>query len=168
MRDFDLGRQFPTVLLPNAAVFHLEGRYSLTRCFRCLYQHTRPGGVALVDAVAPHRMAEQRVGEREKVKEGINPATGLLTREFNRKLSIDWGTQIARVEHEYVEVEGEQEHSFVFEQDYRWLNREEGVELLRRSGFPEVKPLGDYDGSAFTPDSPRLLLLARRLERDAF
>ncbi len=167
LTSFDLGRQFASVFVPNSAIFHLQGRYSLTGCFRRLYQHTRPGGVAVVDVVAPHTMADQKVGDQQVVKADVNPATGLMTRELNRKLSIDWGTQIARVEHEFIELDGEDERRFVFRQEYRWLGREEGEGLLRRAGFPEVRTLGDFDGSKYTSDSPRLILMARRLDRDA-
>ncbi|MFO8007128.1 MAG: class I SAM-dependent methyltransferase [Candidatus Brocadiia bacterium] len=166
MLTFDLGRQFPSVLVPNASLFELEGPYSITRCFRQLYRHTRPGGVAVVDCVAPRRMADQDVGAGTTVKEGVNPETGLPTRELNQKLSIDWHSRVAHVEHTYVEGEGDQERRHVFRRRYRWLTRKEGEELLQHAGFPVVEALGDFEGNPYAPDSPRLILVARRLERD--
>ncbi|MHC4788141.1 MAG: class I SAM-dependent methyltransferase [Planctomycetota bacterium] len=166
VRDFDLERQFAAVFLSGAAVFRLQGRLSLSHCFRCLYRHTVPGGMAVVDAVAPTDLTEQPIAKKAVLKEGVNPATGLRTRELSQLLRIHWDMQTVRIEHTYLEGEGDEEQEFVFTRDYRWLRREEGVELLRRAGYPEITALGDYGWRRFEPESPRLILVARRLERD--
>jgi hypothetical protein len=72
------------------------------------------------------------------------------------------------MEHVFVEANGDEEREYSFLESCRWLEKEEGVELLRAAGFPEVEALGDYDGSEYTPDSPRLILKAHRLEREAW
>ena len=166
MEEFDLGRQFPTVLMPDSAVFELHGRFSVTQCLRRLYRHTEPGGVAVIDAVAPEVMAEQVVGRRVEAAEGVNPATGLLTRHVTRVINVSWDTQMVSEMQTFVEVEGEREREVAFRRDYRWLGRDEGVELLSRAGFPEVEVLGDYEGGPFEPGCPRLILIAHRLDRD--
>jgi SAM-dependent methyltransferase len=166
MEDFDMGPEFGTVVVPNASVFHLPGKYSLTRFCRSLYRHTEPGGVAMLDCVSPAVMRDTAVGERRKIKEEVNPETGLLTREFEVKLSLDWAARVARVEHRFVEGEDDQKHEHVFRQSYRWISRDEGVEALRQAGFPEIETLGDYDLNPYTDDSPRLIFLAHRLERE--
>ena len=166
MEEFDLGRQFPAVLMPDSAVFGLYGRFSVTQCFRRLYRHTEPGGVTVVDAVSPEVMAEQVVGKRVEAAEGVNPATGLPTRHVRRVVNVSWDTQMVSEMHTFVEEDGEREREFAFRLDYRWLGRDEGVELLRRAGFPEVEVLGDYEGGPYGADSPRLILIAHRLDRD--
>jgi len=166
MEDFDLERQFPTLIVPDSAVFELHGRFSLSQCFRRLYRHTQPGGVAVVDALSPEIMAEQEVGRRAEVAEGVNPATGLLTRLSRRVTNVFWDTQIVSEVQRFVEVDGEEEREFEFRRDCRWLGRGEGVELLQRAGFPEVEVFGDYEGGPFEPYCPRLVLVAHRLERD--
>ncbi len=139
-----------------------KGGRALSQCSACLYRHTRPGATAVVDVVAPQRMANQEVGKQISVREGINPATGLFTQELNRKLHIDRDAQIVRVEHVYVEIDGDEEKRFTFEQDYRWVEEQEGVELLREAGFDEVETLGDHEGRAFSDESERLILVARK------
>ena len=166
VEDFELERQFPTVLMPDSAVFDLHGRFSLSQCFRRLYRHTEPGGVAVVDAVAPDVMAEQEMGRRVDVAEGVNPATGLLTRLCRRVTNMFWDRQTLTEEESYVELDGEQERKFQFRRDYRWLGKDEGVDLLQRAGFPEVEVFGDYEGGPFEPGCPRLILIAHRLDRD--
>ena len=115
-----------------------------------------------MDVLPPREMSDQPVGVYEFVQRGRNPETGLLTRELNRKLSIDKDLQIVRAEHTYVEIEGGFERSYVFEQNYRWLEKEEGIEMLKGAGFAEVTALGDYDESPFTEDSPELIFVATR------
>ncbi|MGD2173942.1 MAG: class I SAM-dependent methyltransferase, partial [Candidatus Brocadiaceae bacterium] len=100
---FDLGEQFALALLAHSAVFRLSGRHSLLQCFRVLYEHTRPGGTAVVDAVAPEQMKSRGIGSEEKVAEGPNPATGLTTWELQRVTGIAWDTRTLRVEHDFVE-----------------------------------------------------------------
>ena len=169
MRSFDLGRAFAAVCVPQASVFHLRARDEVLQCFTCLRRHTRRGGRVAIDVVAPHRMADQAIGPRVKIRESINPGTGLLTQELNRKLTIDPRSQTVRVEHTYVEAAGAHARELVFEQDYRWLERDEGIGLLEEAGFANVDPLGDYDGSPFCDGSPRLILVGtpRAQEGDA-
>ncbi len=92
MEDFELDRQFPTVIVPDSAVFQLHGRFSLSQCFRRLYRHTLPGGVAVVDALAPDGMSEQEIGRNMEVAEAVNPATGLLTPLSRRVTNMFWDT----------------------------------------------------------------------------
>jgi trans-aconitate methyltransferase len=162
MRAFDLGEAFPLAIIPNASVFHLRSHDELLQCFTCLYAHVKPGALAVVDVVAPRLMADQPVGEENLVAEGANPATGLMTREFSLKLAIDTAKQTIRVQHTYVEQEGGKESRYVFRQHYRWLEPDEGVDLLRCVGFTDIEAVGDYERSPFSSESPRLILMARR------
>jgi len=168
LTDFDLGREFPCVLLPNASAFHLPGRVAVTRCFRSVFAHTMPGGVAVVDVLSPERMVDQDLGHQVLVREGVNPDTGRMTRELKRVDGVSWDTQTLRVEHAFVEGDGDEAQTSTFVQQYRWLERDEGVSQLVRAGFPEVRAFGDFEQGPYTEGSPRLILAARRLERDVF
>ena len=94
----------------------------------------------------------------------MDPATGLRTRELNEKLYIDPERQVVCCKHSFVIGEGDSERRIEYEQEYRWLEEEEAVGLLREAGFQEVQVFGDYERSPFKEDSPRLILLARRDE----
>jgi len=108
-------------------------------------------------------MSHQKVDKLRLIGEGVNPLTGLLTQEYNRKLSIDRQRQIVHVEHLYLEQEnGNEEKRYIFTQHYRWIEEKEGIGFLSNSGFTELKTLGNYDGSPFTNDSPRLLFVGKR------
>ncbi len=166
METFDREDQFGAVIVPNSSVFELPGRHSLLQCFRRLYRHTLPGGLTVVDVVAPGEMKSQEIGEEVVVQEGVNPSTGLLTRELKLIKGIRWGMQTVQVSHTFIEGEGKGSERYVFEAEYRWLEKDEGVGLLERAGFIEVKPLGDFDRSPYEEGSPRLIFLARRSERE--
>jgi SAM-dependent methyltransferase len=166
MRSFDLNEAFRAVLVPNASVFHLPDVESVSNCFSCLHNHTMPGGTVVVDVVSHYLMANQEVGKQILAREGINPSTGLMTRELNKKLLIDHDNQIVRVQHIYVEQAGSAEKRYAFVQDYRWLEKDEGFDLLHSAGFAEVKALGSYDRSPYSIDSSRLILVGTRSSRE--
>ncbi|MHB1000810.1 MAG: class I SAM-dependent methyltransferase [Armatimonadota bacterium] len=164
MRAFDLGRTFSAVFVPNASVFHLPDSESIFECFTCLYKHTSPGGVVVIDVVSPHRMANQEIGVERVFKEGVNPATGLFTQEVGEKLFIDKRSQTVRVRHKYIEFAGDTERCFVLDQNYRWLEKNECEDLLRMVGFMDIRIMGDHVGSPYDDGSPRLIAVGRHAE----
>jgi SAM-dependent methyltransferase len=161
MRHFQLGRTFPCVFVPNGSFFHLRNSDALRECVACLFSHTQSGGVLTIDLVAPHRMANQEVGNLRLVGKGVNPLTGLMTEEYNRKLEIDTDRQVVRVEHVYIEQDQSEKKRYEFIQDYRWIQEEEGRCLLSEGGFIEIKTFGDYNASPFSESSPRLIFQAQ-------
>ncbi len=164
MRDFSLGREFRCVFVPQAAVFHLEGREAMGRSFTNFHRHTEPDGLFLLDVVAPDRLKNQEVGREVMARERVDPDTGLRNREFNEKLYIDPERQVVCCKHSFVIGEGDCERRIEFQQEYRWLEEEEAIALLREAGFQDVQVFGDYERSPFKEDSPRLILLARKDE----
>jgi len=164
MRDFSLGREFPCVFVPQAAVFHLDGQEAVRGSFRNFHEHTKPGGVILVDVVSPDRMKNQEVGREVMVGERIAPETGLRNRELNEKLYIDRERQVVCCKHSFIVGEGDRERRIEVQQKYRWLEEQEAVALFREVGCREVTVFGDYDRSPFGESSPRLILLARKDE----
>lgn len=162
MRVFDLGTAFPTVLVPAATVFHLTDGKAFDACFSRLAAHTRRRGVAVIDVVSPMLMASQKTGDARLVREGTNPVTRRHTQEWNRKLEIRREEQVVLVEHTFVEGRGGDAPRFRFEQEYRWIEKNEGIHMLQGAGFTDVRVLGDYDGSPYSDSSPRLILIAMR------
>ncbi len=167
MRSFSLGREVTCILVPQAAVFHLERQGAIREAFRNFHGHTGPGGVILVDVVSPDRMKNQEVGQELLVRERIDPDTGLRNREFNEKLYIDRERQVVCCKHSFVIGEGDREQRIEFQQEYRWLEEQEAVTLFHEVGCPEVTAFGDYDRSPFDENSPRLILLAKKDEQSA-
>lgn len=162
MRDFNLGRTFPCVFVPQAAVFHLDGREALLRSLANFHRHTKPGGLFLLDVVSPDKMKNQKVGEDRMTRERIDPDTHERTREFNEKLYIDPERQVVCCNHRILIGEGDRERRIEFQQEYRWIEAEEAVGLFHEVGFTDVKVFGDYAQGPFTKESSRLILQAKR------
>jgi len=163
MTNFTLNRIFSCVFLPNASLFNLQDADAQNLCISHIFQHTASGGIVALDLVAPRWMANQEVDSLRLEREGVNPLTGLVTKEFNRTLRIDRPRQVVRKEHVFLEKEGgSEEKRYSFTQSYRWIEEKEGLGFLFHCGFSELETLGNYDGSPFTNDSARLLFVGKR------
>ncbi|MFC1743312.1 class I SAM-dependent methyltransferase [Candidatus Riflebacteria bacterium] len=162
MRDFDLKKEFHSVIVPNAALFHLFKSCDVSSCFSSIFAHTRNGGMVIVDLVSPHFMVGQETGKEVVICKGLNQFSGLITAELNEKLLIDKGKQMVKVRHTFIEQADDGEKRFEFHQNYRWLEKEEGLRLLKEEGFKDLKIFGDYDSSEFTPASRRLIFVGRK------
>jgi len=68
----------------------------------------------------------------------------------------DW----TRVRNEWIFLKGNRARRFKFHQTV--YSGQELKDLLRQTGFTEVKLYGDLDGQPFGPDSPRLVAVARK------
>ena len=71
-----------------------------------------------------------------------------------RRLSQD-----GRIVTKTIEIENEPK---TFTERVRLFDREELSGMMRAAGFTITEAFGDYRGAPYAPDSPRLLLLARR------
>lgn len=98
----------------------------------------------------------------ELVGEGRNPVTGLMSREYNRKLSLDVGQHMVSAEHVFTEHEETGERRYTFPQTYHWIDEQEGAYLLSQAGFVDVQTFGSYEKSPCTQESPLLMFLARK------
>ncbi len=162
LESLHLGKVFPAVLVPSSSLLHLSSQRAFGVCFGRVYAHTRRGGIAVFDLASPRVMGGRREGEEEVVREGINPQTGLHTVERARQVKIDRESQVVRVEHVFLEGEGEKVRRWSFEQSYRWLEKNEAIHLLQSVGFSDIRAFGNYDGTPYSDSSPRLILIASR------
>ncbi len=162
MREFALGRAFPCVIVPNAALLNLLRPLDVQDCLCHLFLHTRAGGLVAIDLVAPRRITEQPLNTPLQLGDGVNPLTGLPSKAFTRLTRLDRRHQLVRIEHFLMAGKTPGEHVHSFTQDCRWLEPDEAVRLLEHAGFIDVRLFGDYQGGAFRDDSERLVLTGRR------
>ena len=74
-RDLDLGREFPTVLMPLGGLQHMETAADVTRALEVIARHLGSGGVAVVDIESP--FAEDfQVGPQPLVAQWTRPQDG--------------------------------------------------------------------------------------------
>ena len=163
MSDFQLGEAANVVFVPAASFFHLHTQEQRTSCLSSVRKHLTQAGVVVIDVLPADRMANQTVGKTDVVRSSVNPATGKMTRELNRKLSIDRRSQRVTVEHTYVETEpdgSETRHTFV--QHYTWVTEEDMRRLLRETRFEDISVFGGYDLAPFSETSHRMIFVAKR------
>jgi SAM-dependent methyltransferase len=155
-----LAREAPEV---RASLFHVHLREERRSCLAAIRRHRRPGGAVVVDLVPAEAMAHQTVGKAITYQTGVNPATGRVTKEVGRILSIREPDQRVTVEHTYVEIEADgREHHHVFVEDYTWATEAEMRGSLEEAGFDEVRVLGGYGCEAYGEGSERMILVGGR------
>jgi SAM-dependent methyltransferase len=161
MRRFELGMHFGLIAIPYSSLFHLHADADRAVCLSAIHAHLAEGGVAVIDLAPANRMANQEVGVTRVFGEGVNPATGKVTRNLGRKLSIDKQAQCVTVEHTYIEEEPDgSEARYVFVDRYTWATEDQMLCLLLEAGFGDVSVLGGYDGRPFDDTSERMILVA--------
>ena len=109
----------------------------------------RPGGAFLCDTFA-----------RDWVLERLVPEERRSCGEKEYTIRRSWNPETQRIEKEIeVRREGSTE---IFRESVRAYAADELVTLFCRAGLPVEATWGDFDGSPAGPDSPRLIVLARR------
>ena len=161
MSNFDLSERVKLAFIPVASLFHVHSTSERRSCLSSVRRHLSPGGALVVDLTPAEKMAHQVVGERITARTGINPATGKMTKEVGRMLSIREQDQRVTVEHTYIEIEADgSEKHHVFVEDYTWATEAEMRGLLHEAGFADVRVLGGYAFQPYSDISDRMIFLA--------
>jgi len=163
MRTFELEGNLKMIFIPLASLFHLHKREDRTACISNMFRHLDDDGISIIDVVHPLKMANQEVGKTLIVKESVNAATGLVTRELNKKLGIDKESHVVTAEHTYIELDTDGgEKRFVFTQRYTWVTEEEIYTMLQQEGFRNIRAFGGYEYQQLNDNSPRMIFLAKK------
>lgn len=162
MRDFQLNRQFPTIIVPFRAFLHNLTQADQLNTLRALHAHCRPAGRVLIDLFVPyhHLLAqlewEESFGEEENVEKGTvieiisrvshNPVHQLLTIKNTYRETLDDGTV--------------EEH--LAEMCYRYIFRYEMELLLKLTGFKLLDVYGDFNQNPYDFFSGEMIFLAEK------
>ena len=156
-RDFDLGRRFPLVIFPFNGLAHLHDDRDLFSCLAAAERHLAARGRLVLDVPNP------RPGGSDKAADHL---MAIYRDRFGREVEVweeseyDPARRRCRVRWRHVSEEGERVEEIVL----RVFLPLELEALLDRAGFVTELRLGDYDDSAFAPDSPQQLLVCRPKE----
>jgi len=107
----------------------------------------RSGGVYLLDFLNAIIVRATLVPEGEETRAGAT---------FRFKRRIENGRVVKDV---VIERDGE---TLAYTESVRLYIHNELVEMLAQSGLDALKAYGDFDGSDFTTDSPRCIIIARK------
>ncbi len=157
VRDFELGRRFRLAFIAANALQHLHDLDSLLAFFDRARAHLLEEGTLALDVFQPD------LGKLERAAGSVRPHKTFRL-EDGRIVHIDVAGEYARdVQILRFVLTYRCEGQVLRTKDVRMrcYFPEELVALCRLGGFDVVRRLGDYDGSAFTADSPKQILLCR-------
>jgi SAM-dependent methyltransferase len=163
MVDFNLGETFSLVTIPFRPFQHIVASEEQKSCLRCIRRHLAPGGRLVFDVFNPRldRLYDPKYTvEAEDLPEKRLP-DGRLLRRNSRLAGFHRDLQYNDIELVYyVKYPDGRSDRLVQAFPMRYFFRYELEHLLELCGFKVVDLFGDFDGSAFSADSPQMVFVA--------
>ncbi len=164
MVDFELGRQFPLILIPFRPFQHLLDVESQLSCLRSVRRHLARGGRLIFDLfhTDARRMHDPAFLRESQVQPEAPLPGGRRLRVGERIVAFHRAEQINEVELNYYLTQADgavKKISVGFA--LRYFFRFEVEHLLARTGFCIERVYGDFDGSRLEDHSPEMLFVAR-------
>ena len=162
MTSFDLGGQFPLIIIPFRAFQHLITVDEQLRCLACTRRHLSKGGRLIIDFFqtdAPRMHDPDFLREHTIADYGMDGGRQVHLTE--RVVAFRRAEQCNDVEMAFDVTDAAGRHSrSVFAFTIRYFFRYEVQHLLARSGFRVVSEFGDFDRSELRDDSPEMIFVA--------
>ena len=159
MRRFDTGRRYGSILLLSNALWHLHELPDFEDCIRCIERHLAPDGLFILDVFVPGLEVLNRDPDR---RYPFSKYTELGTGEeveVTESYRYEADTQIARVVH----YNGDSEE-VIGGLNLRMYFPKELDALLKYSGMRIVMKFGDWNRSAFGPESRHQLCFCSTMD----
>lgn len=159
MRDFDLGRQFPLVIIPYRSFQHLETREEQEACLTCVAEHLEPDGRFILSLFAP---SYERLVNKSMFNHlgSIETPDGVLSR--TEAVTHDHVNQMIHVEriYDWADKDGNLRRK-VWRFPLRYLWRFEAELLLEKAGLEIEALYGDYQRSEFKHQGEMLFVACK-------
>ena len=149
MREIPDANHYATVLSMFTSFGYFDRDEENQRVFKAVHRALRPDGVLLMDTLSPPRIVAQLVSEEERTQ-------GSQRVLIKRSITPDG----KRVEKETLVKSPMAD--FVYRESVRMYTAEEMSAFLTETGFCDVRVYGSLDGETYGPESPRLVLVARK------
>ena len=157
MRNFELNRQFPLILLLGNSLQHLTTREDVEKCFDSVKKHLTLDGRFIVEVFNPSLKILTRKPDENVLDSEYETPGGKFILTGN--VDYDAATQINRIEWNYRNTLTENVKQFKF--TMRQFFPQELDALFFYNGFHIEQKFGDRDGSPFESDSPRQIVIAK-------
>jgi len=162
MRDFDLGKAFPLIILPANTLCHLLDLSDFEACLANVKNHLAPNGRFVIDVFVPNvALLINKHDERSLFSEYDDPdGRGRIV--VTESYVYESDTQIKRIKTyhsipgEDAEIEGELNMRIYFPQELD--------ALLKYNGFVIEYKCGGYDQIAFDIESEKQIVVCRLAE----
>lgn len=156
MRDFELGRQFDTVMIAGNSILHLLTRSDFEGFFRSVARHVSPSGKLLFDCFVPSAHLLSRPRDRQAMVRATHAKLGEVTIE--EIVDYDPLTQIARTNWYWSTASQPDFHITTF--DLRSIYPQELPLLLSANGFRLLDRFGGFDKVPFAMSAFRQVCIA--------
>lgn len=161
LTDFDLNQRFRLAIVPCNTFAELDQRRAAQTLER-LHTHLLPGGMLAFEMPNPPDALQNPPESDELLMEMFDPQTDLSV-ELYASQSASEDNSIINVRWEYRMLFPDGRGEAVEIPTRYHLRHESDMQgLLLDAGFAAIKFFGDYDGSPLLPDSPRMLVQAKR------
>lgn len=152
MRDFELRRQFDTIVITANSLMHLHTRDDFTRAFSTIRQHLAPGGRLMFDVFVPSmRLLSLPAGQRERLGTFPHPQLGDVTIE--ETIAYDPVTQVMQADWYWSTADRKDFRHTPLE--LRQIFPQELPLLLELGGLRLIERFGDFDRGPLTASSHR-------------
>jgi SAM-dependent methyltransferase len=161
-RDFKLDERFNLIFFPFNSIVHLHDLESIEACFSCVRKHLASEGRFIIDVFVPgFQYLARDPTKRYPVAEYTDP-DGRGRVVMTESNVYDCAKQINRIKW-YYHI-GQDAKEIVKENNMRMFYPQELDALLHYNGFMIESKFGNYDESSFTSDSPKQLIISRKMK----
>ena len=163
MRNFDLGRAFPLVVIPFRGFLELLTVEDQIECLASVKRHLTPGGRLIFNIFAPDpQMLVEDEDAAFHLRDVTDPETG-HTFAIWQQTKIDDLHQIlsVRLMVDDLDRTGAVERRFYCDYQIRYAHRIEILHLLARCGYEVEELYGGFDYSPFDEESGEMVWVAR-------
>jgi len=160
-RDFALDRKYNFIFIPYSSIQLLTRRSDLEACFTAVKAHLETGGRFMIDIFNPNiellnRDSSKKYPVRELVDDEVYGKVVVSEQPSydakNQTLSVRWFFDIERLDQQ---LENTQKIRVLFPQEIEMM--------LNYYGFTIEHKYGDYDFSDYNSDSPKQLIVCKKL-----
>ena len=171
MRNFDLNKKFPTVILPFNTFLHMQNSAEQLSVLKCAHKHLEKDGHFLFDVFNPSLgllTEDEYLGEFGHEPE-VHLPDGRKFVRCHRIVERDLPNQSLDLEIIYYVTDSEgREEKMIHEFRLRYLFRFELEHLLDRGGFQLTSLFGDFEQTPFGETGDKLLVVkAKRKESES-
>lgn len=157
MRDFQLDRKFPLILLLGNSFQHLSTHEDIEKCFSAVRKHLTPNGRFIVEVFNPSLQILTRKPDENVLDSEYETSSGKTV--LTGKVNYDAATQINFITWNYHNRTTDQTKTFAF--TMRQFFPQELNTLFICNGFQVEHKFGDRDSSEFVSSSPRQIVVAK-------
>ena len=165
MARFHLDKPFDVVVAAFNALLLLPDAQARASCLTASFEHLRPGGTLVIDVFAANAIDRTPDHETVQFLERDPESDRLITRErfYTYDPETDRGQSLL-IYRLHADA-GEPPEELRLGYSLALMSRDQLIGEVRDAGFVDLATYGDYRRGSWSPDSPNLIVCARRPAR---